>query len=620
MRDSVGFTQAEQECIYKLAEGLTGTCQSGNMRRDVILTNVRRRMHALGLESLSEYLERAAEDGVEHSELLSALTIHTTSWFREMPHFRTIEAELSKEGAALSRKCVRLLSAACSSGQEVYSFAILFESLRTKFPGFEYELVGFDLDPLSVSSAEAAIYPLTELSQIPKEWQRFVLKGQGPSEGLFTLTRDIRSRCSFETGSLKDLTKWQGKQFDFVVCRNVLIYFTEPEVERIVRDLSGLLSEHGRLMLGHSEGIDSRKLGLQLLGGSIYARISAGPSQHDNVAGRRKVLVIDDSPTIRQTLVKLVDGNEYAAVGVSSADEASEFLKENQVDIITLDLHMPGMSGQTWLRMQRAKGMRVPVVVVSGASPQEAMEVLGALENGAQDYIEKGVLQKDREEVMARIRALVEKQAGAVSENLSGVGAVKNCLTINRPDVICLGASTGGTEALALLLKSMPPRCPPVLVVQHISPSFCKPFAERLAHTSGLLLGSSIDGAVLQPGSIYLAHSDYHIGVKQRGKDLVLITADSPPVNRHRPSVDFLFQSAANLSKCKVFAAILTGMGADGARGLLELSKRGAMTLAQNEDSCVVFGMPREAIRMGAAQFVGDTGEIRRQMDAAIRK
>ncbi len=184
--------------------------------------------------------------------------------------------------------------------------------------------------------------------------------------------------------------------------------------------------------------------------------------------------------------------------------------------------------------------------------------------------------------------------------------------------VILIGASTGGPDALTELLRAMPAGSPPVVVVQHIAPALARNFAERLARNSGLKLGDVKTGTVLQPGTIYLSPESQHIGVRKGMSGPILVVDDGPPVTGHRPSVDFMFQSAAkSIGDMRVFAALLTGMGRDGAEGLKSLLEGGAFTVAQDEASCAVYGMPKEAVRLGAVKLSGSVAQIRQWMEYA---
>ncbi len=615
------FSKADEALLYDLASKLTGTCQDGKFRHQVIITNVARRMAKLHIKELKTYLARAKADSSEYQYLVSALTIHTTAWFREAPHFEKLEQDLLADRAKLSGRKFRAFSAACSTGEEVYTCALILESIRQSNPGFEYEVVGADIDPISVKHGKRGIYNLEAVAQIPQRFKKFLLKGSGKTEGTFTLSKEIRSRCKFGTASLTNVQDTGADRYDLIFCRNVLIYFSPQQVEEIVNKLLGILNSDGILCLGHSEALDASKYRVRSLGNARYAplgTLSSGSTSE--VKSPAKVLVIDDSATIRGQLMKLFGKSPLLATSVGSADEATKFLDGESVDLITLDLHMPGQSGQSWLRAQREKGMRIPVIILSGASPAEAVEVLGALESGAQDYIDKSSLHKNSADVLQRIKEIAEQYR---STKIKRKGAVtksdKSALKLVRPDLILIGASTGGTEALSKMLKGMPANCPPVVVTQHITPAFAGQFAKRLASVSGLTLAESKDGVELQNNHLYMAWDDYHVGVAERAGKYVLKVSHDGPVNRHRPSVDYLFRTGAAIKTSRIMALILTGMGADGAQGLLELQRKGCMTMAQDEESCVVFGMPKEAIALGAAGFIGNPSDLREQLNKVIK-
>lgn len=615
---SNGKISAEgREVIFSLAERLTGSCQQGKFRREILVSNVERRMQERGLYDLDEYLQCAMSDPHESAQFISALTIHTTSWFREVPHFGKIERRLREQIAEHGTARIRVLCAACSTGEEVYSLALVLEKIRTELTGFEYQVMGVDIDPVSVSTAKRAVYSLEHFHGIPRRYRLLCLIGQKKMEGLFTLSQEIKQRCSFAVHDLRAPLPGDPQSFDIIICRNVLIYFTPEDVDKVVTSLLVGLSQEGSLYLGHSETIEPTKHGLRFCGNSSYVKRAVPKFDPVATGGlTRRVLVVDDSLTARRTLERLFERHGARPFLAASADEATEFLKTQTVDLITLDLHMPGTNGDTWLRAQRVAGMKIPVVIVTGAEPSEAMAVLGALESGAQDYLDKGLLNSDdAAKRMLAIAKPTSRHRGQVRTGSVHRGAA---VPRRRPDVILLGASTGGTEVLSRMLQRMPINCPPVVVVQHISAQFSQPFAERLAKSSGLTLGSSVDGAPLEPGHLYVALGDYHIGIAGRKGRLILTRSDTLPLNRHRPSVDFLFCSGAEVSDIVVSAALMTGMGADGAKGLKALLDQGATTFAQDEESCVVFGMPKEAIALGGASFVGSPEEIRTQLDRQI--
>jgi two-component system chemotaxis response regulator CheB len=259
------------------------------------------------------------------------------------------------------------------------------------------------------------------------------------------------------------------------------------------------------------------------------------------------------------------------------------------------------------------------VVIISDASPAEADSVLGVLLGGAQDYVFKRELSDAPALVGERLRSIATqfKSRAQLSVKMPQNHASAHKIDRFRPDLLAVAASTGGTEALVALFSLMPVDCPPLLVVQHITPHFAKAFAERLARVSGLKLGENEQDAPLEPGHLYMAHGDYHIAVRKTSGILKLNLSYSPPENSVRPAADVLMRSVAR-NKISALGVILTGMGKDGAMGILEMKQSGAFTLAQDEASCVVFGMPKEAIQLGAARFIGNIRAIRSEIDQCL--
>jgi two-component system chemotaxis response regulator CheB len=607
----IPFDADDEEAIFALAEQLTGSCQRGEKRKDILVANVHRRMVISGADHLGAYLEKVEADENEFQELVSALTIHTTSWFREAPHF-AIALRIAEQWVAKGAGGpLRVWCAACSTGEEVYSFAASFEDLRLRLPQFDYEILGSDIDAKSVATGARAVYQSIALEQIPAPLRRHFLRGSGPTDGLMVPSKEIRERCRFETRDLNapPLGAAHGT-FHLVVCRNVLIYFDAPSVDRIVRGLvASLDAQFGHLCLGHSEPVVPGRFALASMSNCVYRRAAVDD-------GKKRILVVDDSATIRGVITRTLSAAGNAVTAVESAQAASLALRGQAFDAITLDVNMPGVDGLTWLREQRHTGMKTPVVVVSDANREDAIAVLSAMKDGAQEFVEKRSLSthpRQLAELLASLTAPRERtRAGAHKRGfLSKV-------TLERPELVAIGASTGGTEALMLLLANLPPDFPPVLVVQHLSPAFSQAFAERLASCAGLALGRFADGVPLEARHLYMSNDERHLAIVRRGGSLSLLPSSAPPVSGHRPSVDALFQSCLS-ARARTLGVLLTGMGRDGARGLADLHKRGMLTCCQDEASSVVFGMPKEAIALGGAAFVGNLMEIRNVMEDAMR-
>jgi chemotaxis response regulator CheB/chemotaxis methyl-accepting protein methylase len=603
-----------EEAVYALAERMTGSCQQGSYRRSILVSNVEQRLIELGLDTLDEYLRVAKRDESERARLLSALTIHTTSWFREFIHFQKMEAWLTERKDEFRKRPLRVLSAACSTGEEPYSFALVLEHFRLNhgYGWFEYLVYGNDIDPMSVEKGQRGIYPVADIDYIPRQYRTSLRMGSDKAYGLFMPTPDIKRRCLFANGDLRALTKVaDADRFDIIVCRNVLIYFSPSELETIIEGLVQRLQDGGYICLGHCETVEGEKLGLQTMGNSCYERIGKPVERH----AVTRVLVVDDSPTARLVISRAFRDSGFEVQEADTAEEARNIVEKKLFDVITLDLHLPDMLGSEWLIHQRGRGLATPVAVVSDLHAEDADMILSVLQTGAQDFIEKSHFRTAAAETVARVKALVrEVSRSAFQERVTPIRT-----EIPDADLIVIGASTGGTEVLTRILCRMPSYSPPVVVVQHISHAFAVSFAERLAAVSELTLGRCIDGEPLQRGSLYLARGDHHLGVRGANENLGLQVSHAAPVRSHRPSVDTLFLSAAKLTGTKIFAALLTGMGSDGAEGLLALRKKGAFTCAQDEESCTIFGMPKEAIRLRAAALVGSPSEIRSAIEKASR-
>ncbi len=332
-----------------------------------------------------------------------------------------------------------------------------------------------------------------------------------------------------------------------------------------------------------------------------------------------KVLIIDDSALMRQLLVEILSHAPGIEVVGTAGDPyiAWEKIHRLHPDVLTLDVEMPRMDGLTFLeKLMRAHPM--PVVMVSSLTQRGCEVTLRALELGAVDIIPKPRVDLTRgtlelgDEIIAKVLAA----AGAHLQPRRPVAAVRTTpvarptafRTTNR--VIAVGASTGGTEALREFLTALPPDAPGIVIVQHMPEHFTRSFAERMDQLSRIRVREAQDGDRILPGQALIAPGNYHMEVARSGADYNVRVFSSEPVNRHRPSVDVLFHSAARTLGRNVAGVIMTGMGNDGAQGLLAMRKAGAHTIAQDEATCVVFGMPREAIALGAAERVVPLGLI----------
>jgi two-component system, chemotaxis family, protein-glutamate methylesterase/glutaminase len=357
---------------------------------------------------------------------------------------------------------------------------------------------------------------------------------------------------------------------------------------------------------------------------------SAQPAGRPQGSSRIRVLIVDDSALVRQILTEILSADrQIEVVGVASdAHVAREKIKSLNPDVITLDVEMPKMDGVTFLRnLMRLRPM--PVVMVSSLTEHGADVTLDALAMGAVDYLPKPKIdlaatlkdygeqltEKVKAAARARVRALdpqrpmPQPRPNHSADAVIPAGApARHLRTTDR--IIAIGASTGGTEAIKEVLMGFPPDTPGVVVTQHIPKAFSGPFAKRMDQCCQMTVYEAQDGQQILPGHVYVAPGDQHLLVIRDGARYVCRLDDGTPVNRHKPSVDVLFRSVAQNVGRNAIGLLLTGMGKDGARGLKEMREAGSPTIAQDEATSVVWGMPGEAVAIGAAEKVLPLGDI----------
>lgn len=602
----------EKKMILELSEKITGNYPLQGNWQNLLFTNIIKRMRICKIDTVEKYLVHAQKDKNELSILVSSLTIHSTSWFREKIQLDLFSKYVDKSFTSGKISKLKILCAACSTGEEVYSIGLILEKYRKTNLKFDYEIFGIDIDPISIAKGLNGVYLQSSIKEIPSQYQEYVLKGSDHSSGLFTLDSEIRKRCLFATKNISKDNFINEKNFDYIFCRNVLIYFSSYEIEKIINRFLNYLNENGSICLGQSEAISASKYFLIDKDCAIY---SQQKKKHFSSAAKKKVLIIDDSKTVLAKLESILTKCGFNTHLASSANEASAFLQKNKVDIISLDLNMPEIGGAEWLKKQRHMGLTTPVIIISESSKFQALDLLNILEVGGNDFIEKRHLGDDILVIERKFKQLVDEHK-EIKNEFSNIDYNQY---ITPVEAIVIGASTGGTQALVELLKDIPKPCPPIAIVQHLPENFNKIFSKRISEISGLIQGTPSNKQKLEKNHIYLSHGDYHIGISFECGLLKLTTSTEPLIEHHRPSVEYLFRSAIHPNK-KVLAILLTGMGKDGASGLLKLKNIGNMTIAQNRESSIVFGMPGEACKIGAARFISDLKGIRNIIDQAIAK
>jgi two-component system chemotaxis response regulator CheB len=336
-----------------------------------------------------------------------------------------------------------------------------------------------------------------------------------------------------------------------------------------------------------------------------------------------RVLIVDDSALIRSVLQAIINEQpDMQVVGMASdAYMAREMVRDLDPDVITLDVEMPKMDGLTFLE-QLMQVKPTPVIMVSSHTAAGSDITFRALDSGAVDFVTKptpgAIAGQDYGQLITyKIRAAASARVSPRAAPPSGASArparkAPRRAAADTPHVVFIGASTGGTQAIQEVLQSLPASSAPVLIVQHMPESFSQPFARRLDSLCAITVKESEDGEPVLPGHAYIAPAGKHMLIRKTdtARRYTVYLADAEPVNLHKPSIDILFRSAAKRVGPGATGVLLTGMGKDGATGLLEMKQAGARTIAQDEASSVVYGMPKEAVRLGAAGEVLPLGVI----------
>lgn len=338
-------------------------------------------------------------------------------------------------------------------------------------------------------------------------------------------------------------------------------------------------------------------------------------------AGRKiRIVVVDDSALIRSLLTTIINEAPDMEVVATASDPivARERIRETSPDMITLDVEMPRMDGLEFLR--RLMRLRpTPVLMISSLTQSGSETTLSALELGAVDFLPKPTLdvsntmQSYADDIRDKIRMVAAARLRRPSLFAASAAAAPPRVApalLRQNAIIAVGASTGGTDAIKEFLEKLPAGCPPVLIVQHMPEGFTLSFARRLDKLCAIQVKEAEDGEPLLRGVAYVAPGHSHMRLGQGTQGFVICLDQSPPVNRHRPSVDVLFASLAAQAAAQTVAVIMTGMGKDGAQGMLQLRQAGAITFAQDEASCVVYGMPREAVAQGGVMHVQPLSQL----------
>lgn len=346
-----------------------------------------------------------------------------------------------------------------------------------------------------------------------------------------------------------------------------------------------------------------------------------------------RVLIVDDSASVRQVLSSILGEDPGIEIMGTAADAfaAARRLQSEVPDVMILDIEMPGMDGLTFLRKIMAQ-RPIPVIICSTLTEAGSRALFDALEAGAVDVLPKpridtrAALMETADRLRHSVRAAAQaklrpREPRMQIEKKLTADAILPPPVLGRvrhatDKIVCIGISTGGTETLREVLEQLPASCPGIAIVQHMPEKFTLAFARRLNGICAMEIKEAEDGDEVSTGRVLIAPGNRHMLLQRVGQQYRVAIKDGPHVSRHRPSVDVLFRSAAQYAGANALGIIMTGMGDDGARGLLEMRKAGARTLAQDAESCVVFGMPKEAIDLGAAERIVNLSRVPQEIMA----
>jgi two-component system, chemotaxis family, protein-glutamate methylesterase/glutaminase len=349
------------------------------------------------------------------------------------------------------------------------------------------------------------------------------------------------------------------------------------------------------------------------------------------MAKKIRVLIVDDSAVVRQTMSEILSSDPMIEVMSTAGDPfiAAERIREEIPDVITLDVEMPRMDGITFLHKIMSQHP-IPVVMCSSLTEKGSETALKALEYGAVEIIQKprmgtkGFLEESRVRICDAIKAAAQARVRRVAPVKAVAPKLTADVIMEKPKshammqttekVVVVGASTGGTEALRVFLESLPADSPGIVIVQHMPEGFTRAFSQRLDGLCRISVKEAADNDTVVRGRALIAPGNHHLLLKRSGARYYVEVKDGPLVSRHRPSVDVLFRSAARYAGKNAVGVIMTGMGDDGAHGMLEMKEAGAVNIAQDEASCIVFGMPNEAIKLGGVDHIRPLEAISREV------
>ena len=627
----INLNPEEIEVLLDLSLDMTGIQSESPEIKNYVIENVKKRMLDTKTFYLKNYLNLINKNQEEYQKFLSAITVHTTGWYREIDHFSIIYNEIVYLYNKLNIKFIRILSIPCSTGEEVYSLAFLLEYLCEELPGLNYEIYGLDIDLNSIQKCKNAIYLKTDLDKIPEKFQKYVLMGSGDVEKHFAISKNIREHCSFFNGDIRDenflnntdLFRNQMNStnyFDIILCRNLFIYFDSSITNNIISKFNLILREGGLICLGHSEKIEEKKHDLIHIKNSIYKKQSTTKLNSDNENSVEEVILYSNAELNKINLFTERIKKEFKTFKIiNSVENLKESIENKKVKILIVDRNSKSHELIQYIYTLSKMNKNIFILESILYPTNSEIKNLDVFHESQifKDFLDWRNFDAHASQIVLYLKKVLSSLENA-SKNYKTASSenkkVNQYLENLIPSFIAIGASTGGTIALIELLKNISERIPPILIVQHLPHIFAKEFIDKLKKVSGLKYVSPLERPVIKPGHIYMADGDNHIVVKGQEGHLRVEPDMSPPKKELRPCVDILFESLAK-TKAKGVGILLTGMGNDGAQGLLKLMQNGSLTMTQDESSCVIYGMPKEAELLGASCYSGNLLEIRKVLN-----
>lgn len=592
-------------------------------KKDLLRARLTSRLAALELPDISayrRYLGTLSAQDKEWQRLVNQITTNKTDFFREPAHFKFLtETYLPAWLRRNPRAKLRVWSAACSTGEEPYTLAMVL--LHFFKDSSRFEIFASDIDTKVLAQAKNAVYPRHRLQEIPPSYHESgVIQGRGDVSNWFKIREPMQATVSFGRVNLIEADFQRHGKFDIIFCRNVFIYFQMDTIEKILSGFSQSLNPDGHLFLGHSESLRMDPKAWSTLGPSIYQK-GAKSSEKDktpattsslaapspsrklpsSTQNQKMRVLVAAQPGIRRGICRSIEASSQLELCASPSGQKSEIeeaIRRDKPDVIALDLSLLNREGTETLLFQYP----IPVIVVGSVQADGGEGVMQALEMGAVDYVRladesdyQGLAERCLAAASSKVRRTRQRAPRKETAPKLAISGQQKWPTI------AIGASTGGVQALTEILQQLPAAIPPIVIVQHIPAKFSATFAERLNGICPFVVKEAADGDLIVDGQVLIAPGAHHMRVEPSNRGFIVRISDGPAVNRHKPSVDVLFESVAKHLGSRAIGAILTGMGNDGAKGLKMMRDKGALTVAQDEATSAVFGMPKEAIRLGAA-------------------